>query len=159
MLLRRRTFLAMTLGTATLLGCGGGKDVPKDRVPVFKVKGKVMLGTAPLDGATVKFEPFEGQLGAAGTTDKNGEFVLNTYDSGDGAAAGKYRVAIIKSEVVPDAPVADVNSNDYVPPEQQKAAKPPKSLVPPKYNSPAQSGLEATVTAEGPNEFTFDLKP
>lgn len=31
-------------------------------------------------------------------------------------------------------------------------------VVPERYGDPAKSGLTATVSKEGPNEFTFDIK-
>jgi hypothetical protein len=69
-------------------GCGGG------RKPVA-VSGTITLDGKPLAGATVTFSPVEGHgRSAGGLTDDSGEFDLTTFNSGDGALPGDYKVIV-----------------------------------------------------------------
>ena len=94
--LRRSAFVVLAalvlLGTAT--GCGGQKAV-------YHVHGIVLDGNnKPAKGAVVVFHPTTGDTAEetrpVGTVDDNGEFVLTTYQSGDGAPAGDYVVTLIR---------------------------------------------------------------
>lgn len=145
-------------------GCSGGAD---GKVAVYKVTGKVTMSGSPLAGASVSFAPAEGQRAAIGKTADDGTFVLSTYTYGDGAAEGKFDVLIAKSEVKPAAEGA--GSHDSMaaggsasPPahsggKKNKGGGADGNLVNPKYSKPGE--LAATVTAAGPNEFTFALEP
>ena len=90
-----RCFCGLTMiSLLCAAGCGGGAEGGK---PVFSTKGKVTMFGAPLADATVAFAPTEqGQPTAIGRTDAQGQFVLTTYDYGDGAAAGSYKVVLSK---------------------------------------------------------------
>jgi len=89
--------LTFTFLTATL-GCGGQDS---DRVEVFPVSGKVLVNGQPAEGASVIFysqsPDSEGKKMPVpgGTTDANGDFQLTSYESGDGAPAGEYKVAVV----------------------------------------------------------------
>ncbi|MBA4192040.1 MAG: hypothetical protein C0467_29025 [Planctomycetaceae bacterium] len=124
-----------SFGMAVLVvsGCGAG---------FAPVRGKVVYpdGTPVTDmpNAQVVFEGVgaDGKgYSAAGTLDADGHFVLTTEKTGDGAVAGKNKVLI--------AP--------YIPNPEQ----PPPKVMDPRFESFATSGLEAEVTASGPNDFTF----
>ena len=76
----------------TLWGCGDS-----GRIPVYPVRGKVTLDGQPAVGAYVIFHPTtkdEKKIGLKprGVTNDDGEFVLRTYESGDGAPEGDYQV-------------------------------------------------------------------
>jgi len=79
-----------------LSGCGGAEEGIGARLPVYKVTGKVTLSGGPLVSANVAFAPLDGQPVAIGRTNDAGEYSLTTYDPGDGAALGKYKVVISK---------------------------------------------------------------
>ncbi|MFM8283308.1 MAG: hypothetical protein ACKOCW_07085 [Planctomycetaceae bacterium] len=139
---------------AAAAGCSGG---PK-RPPTVKVTGKVTMNGTPVPGATVSFQPSAtGGRAAVGITDGAGQYVLTTFEAGDGAIAGDYGVAIVKSETGAAAGLSsNANSDDYVPPEGLKEPPPAKSLIPPRFGSPRESGLRATVGG-GSTTFDFDL--
>jgi hypothetical protein len=86
------TWLPLVVAFA-LHGCGG-EDGP---VPV---EGVVRLNGAPVAGATVSFLPEGGGRPAVGATNRDGRFRLTTFESGDGALPGRYRVVVTKVEPV-----------------------------------------------------------
>lgn len=145
--------LALALIAATP-GCSGG---PK-RPATIKVSGKVTMGGTPVPRATVSFQPTApGGRAAVGVTDDAGQYSLTTFTAGDGAVAGDYGVAIVKMEEGPaEGSASKANSDDYVPPEGLKEPPPAKSLIPPRFNNPRDSGLRASV-GSGSTTFDFDL--
>lgn len=161
----------MKLVTATLLsfalvcitGCGGGSTGGET---VYSVSGTVMMNGTILPEATVIFSPVGDQPTATGSTDMNGKFTLQTYEFGDGAAAGTYKVLISKTMVMGggggeeglqdeghENEAEDADSHD------KKDAAPDTNLVPAKYSSALETTLEAEVTASGDNTFTFEITP
>ena len=95
------------------------------------VTGRVTLNDAPLADASVQFVSDTDGI-SAGRTDADGRFTLY-YGEQAGAPFGKHTVRISKF---------DGEAGD--------------EIVPPKFNS--NSDLSADVTADGANDFTFDLK-
>ncbi|WP_162006576.1 carboxypeptidase regulatory-like domain-containing protein [Roseimaritima sediminicola] len=146
--------LPTAVGAALLLsvGCGGGDKNPG--VDLEPVKGKVLLDGSPVQGAIVVFH---GERGASGVTDANGEFILTTFDPGDGAKEGIYKVTVAKSELVGvDSSYSDINSPNYgkTPPPEAMGTR--KYIVAQKYSQPETSNLTADVQS-GSNEFTFEV--
>jgi hypothetical protein len=131
--------VVLAVGLVLANGCGGGR--PKRA----RVTGIVMYHGKPVAGAGVTFYPKGGAIGA-GMTDANGRFTLTTFDrtGNDGAILGEHTVSI--SKYIPDP-------NDPRPP----ALRPKVPVLPARYASMIDSPLRATVTAEGPNDFTFEL--
>jgi hypothetical protein len=74
----------------TTVGCGSAGKT-------FKVGGVVTLDGKPLPGATVSFMPMGEGRAATGRTDTDGRFLLGTFGTEDGAAAGEYKVVITVS--------------------------------------------------------------
>ena len=150
----RGFILSIALVPALLLvsGCGGAAK-PKNRVPVFKVSGKVVYKGQPVPDADVTFYCAEKEKSAFGKTDSKGEFRLTTYGPNDGAVAGKHVVMVVKSEAAPPTNAAPVDSTDYVPPGYEKTPPPPppKKLVPAKYTDVKTSDLFVVVTDDGEN--------
>lgn len=105
---------------------------------------------------------------AVGKTNDQGEFVLTTYDSNDGAPVGKHSVIIIKA-------IASIETNMTGEDGSKKAAemmskmrqtssrdKKPKSLpidtsIPVRYANPKESGLSMEVIEGDENKFTIEL--
>ena len=146
---RAGALTALPLALALLTGCGD-KGVA-GRPPVYPVSGQVLYQGKPLEGAFVSFTPTEGGThGASGRTDADGRFTLTTFDSGDGAPAGRYRVTVTKAEAVITPDPVNPEANPPLKVEQ-------KHLIPAKYSSPEKSGLESEVTESGENEFRFEL--
>jgi hypothetical protein len=141
-------------------------------VPTFKVTGKVTMQGAPIADAVVTFSPTESQPMALGRTNAAGEYTLTTYEGGDGAAAGLFKVMVTKTTTAAGAapaPVAgqhDTNAAANAQAQQHAASggtpaggKSTESLLPDRYGQPSTSGLEATVTEGGENKFDFALEP
>lgn len=136
-------------------GCGGG-----DQVDVYPVQGKVTFDGKPMaGGGSIAFLPTGGQKGKApgGTIDKDGTYVLSTYDQGDGSMTGEFRVVI--SQTVVDEPETNLDSDaagseaDVEPVE----VVPEKDRIPAIYSDPVNSPLTAKVEAKS-NEIDFDLE-
>ena len=84
------------LVAALLCGCGGSDP---SRVPLLPTSGKVIVDGQPAAGVQVRFRPAADPnaldaLVPFGNTDENGVYVLGTYEPGDGAPAGRYKVTL-----------------------------------------------------------------
>lgn len=133
-----------------LAGCKPGANRPRT-VPV---KGEVTLKGAPVAGAAVSFQAKDGSRSSIGITDASGRYELTTFERGDGAVPGDYRVAITKfTQAVVESKTAD---GKYDPPAGPIPE--PKNELPAKYATAEKSGLESTVT-DRPNTANFDLAP
>jgi|GEM_PF-412649 len=166
----RRCLALGAIAAALMLtgsGCGGGA------AKLYKVSGKVTLDGKPVSHATVQFEPIDpagGQKPASGQTGEDGTFSLTTNTSGDGAIAGKYKVAIRKDRTASDGAFSQRPAGDPGDPKQmidmmrdfqskqakQRNAPPlPPNELPEEYGS-----LERTpLTAEVPSPaYEFALK-
>jgi hypothetical protein len=155
----------MAIFVATALGCSKGGDAAANRVGTHQVTGKVTYKGQPVAGAHVSFHPKSGQgPGAFGRTDAEGAFALQTYEPGDGAAAGEYVVTVQKIET----PAASSASGEDLFRQMEEKSKSgqqpadgsgePKSLLPEKYGSPESSDLKAVVPGTDPQAFEFDLQ-
>lgn len=113
--------LALTIAVFSL-GC-------ESRPEYVPVSGKVTIDGEPLTNGIVRFYPTEGRM-AGGSLGPNGEFVLSTYKSGDGAKPGVYRVSVIASERVSETKV--------------------RWHAPKKYSRPSSSGISEQI--EGPRD-------
>ena len=160
--------LLCTFAALTLAGCGGdGRRL--DTVPV---SGVVRVNGQAMEGAVVTFSPQGDGHAASGTTDASGKYTLTTEISGDGAVPGSYQVMVTKFEQpnAPTAPAAGESDIDAAyraaeaagvdimgTPRETVPRVTAKSLVPEKYRNPQTSGLTATVSSEGANQFDFEL--
>lgn len=138
-LTRWRRETALLLLAFSGLACGNS-----GQPPVFPVQGQVLYHGRPVAHALVVFHPLEGAATGGvrphGRTQEDGHFTLTSYQPGDGAPAGTYRVTV----------------------EQWLSSgrddEPPRNRLPARYAHPQTSGLTATVT-EAPTELTLQLKP
>jgi hypothetical protein len=149
-----------------LAGCSDGGAGGQDRQKVYKVSGKITMAGGSVANALVSFSPKDKQPVATGRTGTDGRFTVTTYDAGDGAAAGEYVVLVVKDAGTAKAPTVmhGTNPNAFDGSAQHaasKAAAAPEasSSLPLKYSSVDQTDLHASVKADGPNEFNFELKP
>jgi hypothetical protein len=126
----RRPALPGALLVFVLLGCDSGG--PK----LSPVRGKVLHGGQPAEGATVVFQPKSGSTAAppSGTVQADGSFTLRTHPHGEGAPPGDYAVLVTWFPL-------DARGQDN-----------PKNKLPAKYGDPAQTPLTATVK-EGATEL------
>lgn len=153
------------LGSLLLaVGCSGGTD--PNRRPTAEASGVVTYQGKPVEGATVSFIASAGEpISAFGLTNAEGKFTLRTYEEDDGAVIGEHQVTVNKTDgATPKIEPPSTGNNDplnletYNPPPFGYTPPPVvKYLVPEKYSLAETSGLKATVTEDGPNEFTFNL--
>ncbi len=142
------------------LGCGksGGK------YETYKVTGKVMMNGAPVAGASVAFSPVaQGKPAALGQTDTQGIYILTTYDAGDGAVEGEYKVMITKSapsSQAPTTPTHDPTGKTSATPTHSGGGKgKPAStghLLPEKFSKAATTPITKKVEAKD-NTIDVDL--
>lgn len=173
-----RRLLCCGLLLPLVIGCGGNGNPPTENV-----SGTVTLDGNPVEGATVAFIPDDSANGkpAVGRTDASGKFKLTSFESGDGAMLGSYKIQVDKYDT-PDGGV-----NPYGPPPEDNPPPPNRKLteeeeqalqaqgytasaatpqgkeekaknhLPAKYGKIATSGLTYTVV-EGDNDVKLELK-
>lgn len=91
----------MCLAIAVVAGCG---EPPKggERLAVFPVSGEIFVDGEPAEGASVLLTPVTphnlpasaAPIASTGAVDDSGKFVISTYESGDGAPNGKYKLTV-----------------------------------------------------------------
>ncbi|MBX6311353.1 MAG: hypothetical protein IRY99_00290 [Isosphaeraceae bacterium] len=138
---------------ATFSGCGSDDGIGKR----YPISGHVTLQGKPLARGNINFIPEDPKQGRpAGGMIQDGQYrSVSTQTPGDGILPGRYRVTISAVEDV-DYSGAQAASGPGAMDQAlaaQVAAK-AKSLVPPKYASPATSGLSVEIT---PNKSTYDF--
>lgn len=143
-------FLMMAVALA---GCGA------DGPTFAPATGTVTYKGEPVADASVIFQPEDGPV-ATGTTDAQGKFTLMSKEN-EGAAIGPGLFTVVKVEKT--AEVMEVKPGDetaaMMQVNEKDRPKPPKSLIPQKYNNPASSDLKFTIDADGANnDFKLDLK-
>lgn len=150
-----RVLSCVCLISIVAFGCSGS-----DNVEVYPVKGVVLFEGKPMvGGGSISFVPTTSQNGknAGGIINPDGTFEMTTYDDGDGAMVGTFRVMILQTVVDEptiqgdtDAPVAaaSIGPVKTVPPEQQ---------IPLIYADPASSPSTVTIEARELNELKIEL--
>jgi hypothetical protein len=136
--------LASSLLSAGLAGCGDGK------IARYPVKGTIRVDGQPAAGALVIFCPSDGPPEMMnerpyGRTDAQGVYELRTFEPGDGAPAGAYKVM-----------VRWLGGGEQDRGNDRSAGGGDRLRG--RYTNPDQSGLTYTVI-EGENEVPpFELK-
>ncbi|MCC6508703.1 MAG: hypothetical protein IT423_06330 [Pirellulaceae bacterium] len=128
---------SLLLLTIAMLGCEASDGRPK---PVA-VSGTVLVNNQPSEKVRVVFAPQDHSFAAAGITDAQGKFSLQTFESNDGAVPGKFRVAVSKFDVI----------------EKAGGAVDEKHYLSSKYMNPSTSGIEFEVKKTGKNEVTIEV--
>ena len=139
----RMTRIASLLASITVCcGCGGGK--PWDSVQA--VTGVVTYKGNPVKDADLAFFPLDSEFPESvrpwAKSKENGEFVLSTYNNGDGAPSGRYKVTVVHHEVTLSRDTLTTKPND----------------LPKKYASPETTDLTIEVKNGETKLEPFDLK-
>ncbi len=131
---RKSLWLLGTLLLGGAFGCGSGVS---SRVPVAPAKGQITYDGKPIANALVIFHPLNPDKDAPkprAKVESDGSFVVETYDSKDGAPVGDYAVTIewwLTSG---------------------KGDEPPTNRLPGRFARTASSGVKVTIR-DGDNEI------
>lgn len=142
-----------------IVGCSGSKSGPK----TVRVTGKVTYKNAGVEKAHVTFLGDGAIQSAQAITDKNGDFILTTSSSGDGAMPGTYQVVVSKIVPAPAtaAPASGRSSMEDAAKSSQTATSPAAGevlhLLPAKYAKAATSNLSFNVKEGEKNHFDIPL--
>jgi len=142
---RRYTGLLVVLIAAA--GCEKRGTVP--------LHGTVTLDGRPLGRATVYFiAQNPGGRDALGSTDADGVFHLSTFQPGDGALPGSYKVVVRPAQpdtgIVSKTPIEAMDATTHQKPVH------PLVIIPPRYSQPGQTILVQDVPASG--DVIFELQ-
>ncbi len=99
---RRCASCVVMVLAAAIAGCGKHAPPPIKgaKLPVFPVKGKLIMDGKPMIAAAIIFNPVQkfpkeaAKLLPRAIADENGDFTVSTYGDGDGAPAGDYKITI-----------------------------------------------------------------
>ena len=132
------------------MGCG--QSVPTGKhVPTVAAAGVLTYQGKPLAFYEVKCFP-EDERPAVGLTDEDGNFVLGTNRSNDGAVAGTHQVAVVYVGDPSDQPGNDGPVSGSTPPA------PPSITIDAKYANVKTSGLTLEIPESGATDLSIDLK-
>jgi hypothetical protein len=136
----RQHYLFSTIAIISLVGCGG------DGPATYPVEGRITFADGkPLAGGVVEFQPADKQtesFSSRGRIQPDGTYQMSTFAANDGVVAGKHRVLV--SPPLPPGPIDPM--------------KRPKPVIHPRFERYDTSGLEYTVTEEGPNTFDITIE-
>ncbi|WP_165247440.1 carboxypeptidase regulatory-like domain-containing protein [Paludisphaera soli] len=140
----RRALLRASAPLLLLAACASGcGEADPSRVPLVPATGRVTVGGEPAADLEVRFRPADDPesldaLVPFARTDAEGGYVLGTYEEGDGAPAGRYKVTLFW----PDRPPGPERADD---------------LLGGTYATVARTTLEATVPDGGGEIATIDV--
>ena len=124
----------------TIVGCGGGSDLP----PAYSVTGKVTLQGAPLGDYGISFVPAKGgDAGGSAILGSDGSYSLMTSDGRPGCPLGKYKI-VLRPNVDPKAAQEAMKNMKPL----SKGLQKEKSKVPETFGAAATSPKEVEVKAE-----------
>lgn len=142
-----RNMLVCAILALSTVGCGSS-----GKLPLVKASGEVLVGGKPAEGALVVFHPQEKDrerdVKPFAKTNAQGKFVLNTYEEGDGATPGEYKVTIVWNKAGAAPKVAFGNDSGQSTGPDQLGGR---------YGNPANTPLSKSVKKGEANEFKFEL--
>ena len=117
---------SLTVILMSLLGCSNNQR------ETAIVRGTVTVDGKPVPNGTVTFIPEVSGPPATGEINPMGQYTLTTYQAGDGAVPGRYKIMVMALQ----------DNNDRLPEDRSPL---PAPIVPQKYLSTSTSGLTGTV--------------
>jgi len=137
--------------TVAIGGCGKGDTIP--------LRGTVTLDGRPLANASVSFLAQDPRgRDALGSTDADGVFRLSTFEPGDGALPGRYKVVVQPAAASAVNVVAATPGEILDAPRAGGPSAPSPVTLPPRYSRPDQTILEQEVPASGEVVFALESK-
>jgi hypothetical protein len=128
--------------------------------PRYAVSGTVTYNKQPVKQGSITFTPEDVATGKVATgVISEGGYALTTFQPGDGAKPGRYKVSVTANEVDLGKVKAAATAGGGAAYDEALVAKAQarrKSSVPKKYNTPVTSNLGAEVKEER-NSIDFDL--
>jgi hypothetical protein len=138
-------YVLLVAGIVLAQGCGGQKA----QAPTGIAKGHVTYQNKPFEMGTVVFSNPQTGFSMMAPLNAEGAYEFKTH-KGAGLPPGRYQVAIIPKE--PELPPIDPKK-----PPMTVDRPPVKTVIPPKYQKPATSGLTAAVEVGENKPFDFDI--
>lgn len=149
-----RSAIALILTLALhSLGCDSDPGPVATDEPSVPASGVVTFKGQPLAGYQVVLMPEGDRRPAMGVTDSEGKFTLGTNSPGDGAPAGKSKVAIVWA-----GPETTVDAVDQSAIDDPSKMPKPSVVIPEKFSNPETSELTAEVPEAGTSELKFELQ-
>ncbi|MCA9190106.1 MAG: hypothetical protein KDB03_00025 [Planctomycetales bacterium] len=142
-LLQTAPMVVLLFLTSVINGCSGPED------PTITVWGKVTLDNVPVRHGDIEFAGKQNQGLRRGAMIENGDYRTAPFQ---GLLPGDYVVRIFS---VPNQDVKE-SDPDVLPGDEELGPEQTRDQIPPEYNM--RSKVTVSVTAEGPNEFNFDIK-
>ena len=132
---------SLCLGLLSVYGCGGPDD------PTLPISGKVTLNGKPVEHGDIEFAA-KGSNGLR----RGAMIVKGNYKTApmQGLVPGEYVVRIFSVAGNPHEVMPDI-----MPGEEDLGSAAKRDLIPPEYNMRSKQLIN--VTAEGPNEFNYDI--
>ena len=143
----------------------------KLRPPTYESSGQVLHNGEPIKGAVVTFvSTFENPhrtYSSTGVTNSEGRFLLNAFRGQIGAPAGPQKISILY--MIPTGKMLYDPYFESEPAELEEGEESPffypedpgvpemTSGIPVRYSDPETSGLTATITPDGPNQFVLKV--
>jgi hypothetical protein len=125
---------------AVLATCGGCSNRPR----TYPVQGKVQFENGrPVMVGVVELQSIEGKINARGDIARDGTFTLTTFESGDGAVAGKHKCVVMQMVMVEN---------------MQGFKHSTIGVVDPRYASYRTSGLEVDVAKSDVNPIVIQVE-
>lgn len=139
------SFVHRSLAACFLIGTLIPFSSCSESAKTYPVEGKVAFNDgAPLTAGVVEFEAENAgskRPNARGEIQADGTYRLTTFQDGDGAMEGSYRVIVVPERVV----------------ISNMSGPPPKMPIHPRFMSYDSSGLQFTVKS-GPNQFNIAVE-
>ncbi len=141
--------------SAIIVGCGESENVE-----VFPARGIVKFDGKPMiGGGAISLVPMVSQSGknAGGIINADGTFVLTTYEDGDGAMTGSFRVIINQSTSQEPENGGDSDAAGKAPVKAVQTVT-SADVIPTIYADPVSSPVEVRIEARELNELTINLE-